>query len=91
MDYLAKGHMIGGFALVAWPAGYRIKTFLVNHRRGVYSGDLSPNTTTMAKQMTTFDPSPAWKPVEGEKAPPVRHVPCQRFPALRAGCEKVYT
>src|ERR1039458_2515007 len=35
MNYVVKGEMIGGFALVAWPAEYGVtgvKTFIVNHQ-----------------------------------------------------------
>src|SRR5579871_1371398 len=40
LDYVVKGKMIGGFALVAWPAEYAVsgvKTFVVNHRGVVYA------------------------------------------------------
>jgi hypothetical protein len=69
MDYVVKGKMIGGFAMVAWPAEYGvsgIKTFLVNHRGIVYSKDLGPNTAATARQMTKFNPDASWKRVEGE-------------------------
>jgi hypothetical protein len=69
MDYAIKGKMIGGFALVAFPDEYGIsgvKTFIVNHRGIVYQKDLGPNTATIARQMTRFNPDKTWKPVEGE-------------------------
>jgi hypothetical protein len=69
MDYVAKGEMIGGFALVAWPAEYGvsgIKTLIVNHQGIVYEKDLGPQTATMARQMTRFNPDKSWKPVAGE-------------------------
>jgi hypothetical protein len=67
--YLVKGDMIGGFALVAYPAKYGdsgIKTFIVNHRGVVYEKDLGPATGTLAPQMTRFNPDKSWQPVQGE-------------------------
>ena len=69
MDYVVKGEMIGGFALVAYPAEYGvsgIKTFIVNHRGVVYEKDLGSEHAGLAKQMTRFNPDKTWKPVEGE-------------------------
>jgi hypothetical protein len=63
MDYVVKGVMMGGFALVAWPAEYGvsgIKTFIVNHQGVVYEKDLG------GRQVTIFNPDKTWKPVEGE-------------------------
>jgi len=61
--------MIGGFALVAFPAEYGvsgIQTFIVNQRGIVYSKDLGPNTMTLARRMTTFNPDKTWKPAHLE-------------------------
>jgi len=69
MDYVVKGKMIGGFALVAWPAEYGvsgIKTFLVSHHGTVYEKDLGPATATLGRAMTRFNPDKTWKAVEGE-------------------------
>ena len=67
--YVVKGNMIGGFALLAYPAKYGdsgIKTFMVNHRGVVYEKDLGPSTATLAAQITRFNPDKTWKPVQGE-------------------------
>jgi hypothetical protein len=67
--YIVKGDMIGGFALVAYPAKYGdsgIKTFIVNHRGVVYEKDLGAATATLAAQMTRFNPDKTWQPVQGE-------------------------
>jgi hypothetical protein len=67
--YIVKGDMIGGFALVAYPAKYGdsgIKTFIVNHRGIVYEKDLGPATGTLAPQMTRFNPDKTWQPIQGE-------------------------
>jgi hypothetical protein len=62
-DYVINGHMIAGFALVAWPAEYGnsgIMTFIVNQQGRVYQKDLGPNTTKLASKMDTYDPDPSW-------------------------------
>ncbi|HMD71473.1 MAG TPA: DUF2950 domain-containing protein [Bryobacteraceae bacterium] len=69
MDYVVNGKMIGGFALVAYPAEYGvsgIKTFLVGHQGIVYEKDLGAATATLARQMTRFNPDKTWRAVEGE-------------------------
>lgn len=65
--YLAKGNMIGGFALVAYPAKYAssgVMTFIVNHDGVVYQKDLGKNTEKAAQAMKLFDPDSTWKKVE---------------------------
>lgn len=63
-DYVGKGHMIGGFALIAYPAEYGssgVVTFIVNHEGVVYEKDLGPNTAAIARGITKFDPDNTWK------------------------------
>ena len=63
-NYVINGHMIGGFALVAWPAEYGdsgIMTFIVNQQGRVYQKDLGPKTAKIAGKMTEYDPDPTWK------------------------------
>lgn len=63
-DYVAQGRMIGGFALVAWPASYGssgVMTFIVNHDGVVYEKDLGPETATAAGKITRFNPDKSWK------------------------------
>ena len=67
MDYVINGKMIGGFALVAYPAEYGssgVMTFVVNHAGTVYQKDLGERTEAIAKRMTRFDPDQPWKKVE---------------------------
>ena len=62
-DYITRGHMIGGFALVALPAEYGVSgvmTFLVNHDGVVYQKDLGPKTRPTALAMKTFNPDSTW-------------------------------
>ena len=66
-DYMAKGNMIGGFALVAYPAKYAssgVMTFIVNHDGVVYQKDLGRNAEKTAQAMKLFDPDSTWKKVE---------------------------
>jgi hypothetical protein len=68
-DYVVKGNMIGGFALVAFPAEYGvsgIKTFIVNYQGVVYGKDLGASTAAIAGKITRFNPDKTWKPVEKE-------------------------
>jgi hypothetical protein len=68
-NYVVKGEMIGGFAMVAYPAEYGVsgvKTFIVNHRGIVYEKDLGPTTTALAHQMTQYNPDKSWQPVDKE-------------------------
>jgi len=63
MDFLVQGHMIGGFALVAWPAEYGdsgIMTFIVNQQGRVYQKDLGPKTSRLASRMKVYDPDSTW-------------------------------
>jgi Protein of unknown function (DUF2950) len=69
MNFVVRGKMIGGFALVAWPAQYRVtgvKTFIVSHDGIVFQRDLGPNTVKVASAMTRFDPDKSWMVVEDE-------------------------
>jgi hypothetical protein len=63
-DYIINGNMIGGFALVAWPAEYRqsgVMTFIVGHQGRIYEQDLGPDTAKIATRMKVYDPGPAWQ------------------------------
>jgi hypothetical protein len=65
-DYVVNGKMIGGFALVAWPAEYGvsgIRIFMINHDGVVYEKDLGVGTAIEARQMTRFNPDKSWRPV----------------------------
>lgn len=71
--FVVKGHMIGGFALVAFPAKYGdsgIMTFVVSHDGVVYEKDLGPQTSRLAGAMKVFNPDRTWRKVE--TVPPAR-------------------
>ena len=62
-NYIINGHMIGGFAFVAWPAQYGnsgIMTFIINQDGKVYQKDLGPKTASIVKKMKEFDPDSSW-------------------------------
>jgi hypothetical protein len=67
MDFVVKGVMIGGFALVAVPADYRItgvKTFIVSYQGVVFQKDLGPNSLNIVKAMELYNPDRTWRPTD---------------------------
>lgn len=65
--YVVKGKMIGGFALIAYPAEYGnsgVMTFMVNHAGTVYQKDLGRRTESIARLINLFDPDQTWKKVD---------------------------
>jgi hypothetical protein len=65
LDYVIKGAMIGGFALIAYPSAYRgtgVKTFMVSQDGVVWSKDLGPNTRQAAQAIDRFNPDKSWAP-----------------------------
>ena len=63
-SYIINGNMIGGFALVAWPARYGdtgVMTFIVNQQGRVYQKDLGENTSRIVKKIRAYDPDPSWR------------------------------
>jgi hypothetical protein len=63
-EYIVNGRMIGGFALVAWPARWGdsgVMTFIVNHEGVVYQTNLGPQTAELAPAIRTFDPDSSWQ------------------------------
>jgi hypothetical protein len=65
-DYVIGGRMIGGFALVAWPAEYGVSgihTLIINHNGVVYKKDLGAATATQSRLITRFNPDKSWRPV----------------------------
>lgn len=72
-DYLAKGELSGGFALVAWPAQYDatgIMTFIVGADGTVFEKDLGPDTRTSAAAVMRYDPDETWSRSEPTPAGP---------------------
>ena len=66
LDYVVQDVMIGGFALIAAPAQYRVtgvKTFMVSQDGVVYQKDLGPSTLQIARGIELFNPDKSWTPV----------------------------
>ncbi len=66
-DYVVKGKMIGGFALIAYPAEYGVSgvmTFVVSHNGVVFQKDLGKETGRIVKGMKQYDPDKTWKKAE---------------------------
>ena len=66
-SYVVGGKLTGGFAFVAYPAEYKssgVMTFIVSGADVVYQQDLGPDTATLAKALTAFDPDSTWQPAE---------------------------
>jgi hypothetical protein len=69
MDFVVEGAMIGGFALAAAPAQYRVtgaKTFIVGPNGVVYEKDFGPNTLKVFENMDRFNPDKTWAPTDDE-------------------------
>ena len=65
-SYLAQGRMIGGYALIAWPATYGnsgVMTFIINHDGVLFEKDLGPGSAAAAAKIATFNPDKSWKAV----------------------------
>jgi hypothetical protein len=70
LDYMVNGVMIGGFALVAWPAEYRVtgvQTFIISYNGVVYQKDLGPDTAKIASTMERYNPDKTWHPTDDEE------------------------
>jgi hypothetical protein len=64
MNFMVGGAMIGGFALAAAPAQYRVtgvQTFIVSYEGVVYQKDLGPDTLKSFKDMELYNPDKTWR------------------------------
>jgi hypothetical protein len=69
MDFVVNGAMIGGFALAAAPAQYRVtgvKTFIVGPSGIVYEKDLGPDTLKRFQSIERYNPDKTWRPTRDE-------------------------
>jgi len=69
MDFVVGGAMIGGFALAAAPAEYRVtgvQTFMVGPDGVVYEKDLGPDTLKTFQSMDKYNPDKTWKVTEDD-------------------------
>jgi hypothetical protein len=63
-SYIVNGKMTGGFAVVAFPAQYRVsgvKTFLINQDSTVYECDFGPMTTELSTALKAYNPDSTWR------------------------------
>jgi hypothetical protein len=70
IDYVVDGVMIGGFALIAWPAEYRlsgVQTFIVSYDGVVYQKDLGPDTPKIAAAVELYNPDKTWHRTDDEE------------------------
>ena len=70
LNYVIDGAMIGGFALLAYPAQYRVsgvKSFMISQDGVVYEKDLGPKTLQTAESIELFNPDKTWSPVLEDK------------------------
>jgi hypothetical protein len=70
LDYVVEGVMIGGFALVAWPAEYQVtgvQTFIVSYDGTVYQKNLGPDTGKLASSMERYNPDKTWNRTDDEE------------------------
>ncbi len=66
-NYVINGHMIAGFALIAYPADYGksgVMTFIVSHQGKVYQKDLGATTVEKAKAIEAYNPDKSWTPIK---------------------------
>jgi Protein of unknown function (DUF2950) len=69
LDYVVDGIMIGGFALVAVPADYRVtgvKTFIVSYDGIVYEKDLGAASLKIFESMDQYNPDKTWHPTDDQ-------------------------
>ncbi len=70
MDFVIGGAMIGGFALAAAPAEYRVtgvKTFVVGPDGIVYEKDLGPDTLKTFQSMDRYNPDKTWQETDDDE------------------------
>jgi hypothetical protein len=69
MNFMVGGAMIGGFALAAAPAEYRVTgvmTFIVGPDGVVYEKDLGPDTLKTFQSLDKYNPDKTWKVTEDD-------------------------
>jgi hypothetical protein len=70
MSFIADGAMIGGFAMIAYPAQYKVtgvKTFLIGYDGVLYEKDLGPKTLEIASAIDLYNPDRSWSRTDEEQ------------------------
>ena len=68
-DYIVGGKLLGGFAVLAYPAKYGVSgimTFIVNHDGIIYEADLGPETERRVEAIVAYDPDQNWAKTQPE-------------------------
>jgi hypothetical protein len=66
-DYIINGHMVAGFAFLAYPAAWGnsgVMTFIVNQQGKVYQRNLGEKTAELAEAIKEYNPDETWQPVK---------------------------
>ena len=66
-SYVINGHMIAGFAMIAYPAQYGesgVMTFIVSNHGKIYQKDLGAATGKSAARIREFNPDASWTRVD---------------------------
>src|SRR6266446_4179752 len=66
-DYNIKGHLVAGFALLAYPAQWQatgVNSFIINQADKVHEKNLGCHTIKLAQRMQEYDPDGSWQPAE---------------------------
>jgi hypothetical protein len=62
-SYLTNGHLIDGYAVVAWPTRPGVtgeSTFIMNQLGVIYEQELGDRTLEVVRRLTAFDPDEKW-------------------------------
>jgi DUF2950 family protein len=63
-DYIVRGKMIGGFAVLAYPARYGtsgVMSFMVDRKGTIYAKDLGAGTGADPTSIAAFNPDASWR------------------------------
>lgn len=66
-DYVINGHMVAGFALLAYPVEWGnsgVMTFIVNQQGKVFQKNLGKTTADLARRIDAYDPDDTWRTAE---------------------------
>ena len=67
LNYIVDGHLVKGFAMVAWPDSFGasgVMTFIVNQDGKVYQKNLGDKTADIVKEMAEYNPDGTWEEVK---------------------------
>jgi hypothetical protein len=68
-SYLVKGHLLDGYAVIAWPTRPKDtgdSTFIMNQTGVIYENEFGEKTLEVVRDVTSFDPDDNWTEVKDE-------------------------